>query len=81
MTPNSVKKIRVYPCKQLHRIWKRWLAAYRWVYNWAMAQLKNGCEDRVYSLQKEARNINRPDWVKELPGHQLQEAVADAVDA
>ncbi len=46
-----------------------------------MAQLKNGCEDRVYSLQKEARNINRPDWVKELPGHQLQEAVADAVDA
>ena len=81
LTPNSVKKIRVYPCKELHRIWKQWLAAYRWIYNWTIAQLKNGCTDSAYSLQNQARNSDRPEWVKKLPGHQLQEAVADAVDA
>ncbi|MGK7898334.1 MAG: hypothetical protein AB4372_33160 [Xenococcus sp. (in: cyanobacteria)] len=32
-------------------------------------------------MQPLARSSERPDWVKELPGHQLQEAVADAVDA
>jgi putative transposase len=32
-------------------------------------------------LQKLARQQERPDWVKDLPGHLLQEAVADAVDA
>lgn len=81
LTPNSVKKIRVYPCKQLHRIWKQWLAAYRWIYNWAMACMKNGCSDSAYSLQSQARASDRPEWVKQLPGHQLQEAVSDAHDA
>ena len=81
LTPNSVKKIRVYPCKELHRIWKRWLAAYRWIYNWTIGKLKNGSTDSAYSLQSQARNSERPEWVKQLPGHQLQEAVADAVDA
>ena len=28
-----------------------------------------------------ARDAERPDSVKKLPGHQLQEAVADAVDS
>ncbi|MBC6418825.1 MAG: hypothetical protein GDA44_08565 [Prochloron sp. SP5CPC1] len=35
----------------------------------------------AYDLQKKARATQRPDWVTELPGHQLQEAVADAIDA
>ena len=81
LTPNSVKKIRVYPCKDLHRIWKQWLAAYRWIYNWTMAQLKAGNFDSAYTLQSRARSAERPEWVKQLPGHQLQEAVSDAVDA
>ena len=81
LTPNSVKKIRVYPCKELHRIWKQWLAAYRWIYNWTIAKLKSGCTDSAYSLQSQARNSKRPEWVEQLPGHQLQEAVADARDA
>lgn len=81
LTPNSVKKIRVYPCKDLHRVWKRWLAAYRWIYNWTIAKLKTGCTDNAYNLQSQAKNTERPEWVKQLPGHQLQEAVADAVDA
>jgi putative transposase len=37
--------------------------------------------DSAYSLQNQARNSERPEWVKKLPGHQLQEAVADAHDS
>ena len=81
MTPNSVLKIRVYPCKELHKIWKQWLAAYRKIYNWTIAYLKKNGIESSYTLQKLAREWERTDWVKELPGHQLQEAVADAVDA
>lgn len=80
-TPNSVKRIRVYPSKELHRVWKRWLAAYRWVYNWTVAALKAGEGHSAYYLQALARAADRPEWVKDLPGHQLQEAVSDALDA
>ena len=81
LTPNSVLKIRIYPCKNLHRIWKQWLAAYRKIYNWAISYLKKNGIESSYTLQKLARKWDRSEWVKELPGHQLQEAVADAVDA
>ena len=81
LTPNSILKIRVYPCKELHKIWKQWLAAYRKIYNWTIAYLKKNGIESSYTLQKLAREWERTDWVKELPGHQLQEAVADAVDA
>ncbi|MGD1809686.1 RNA-guided endonuclease InsQ/TnpB family protein [Dapis sp. BLCC M126] len=81
MTPNSVRKLRVFPSDALHKIWKRWLSAYRWIYNWTIAQLRDGSKASAYDWQKLARDAERPDWVKELPGHQLQEAVADAVDA
>jgi len=33
ITPNSVIKIPLFPEPGLHAIWKKWLAAYRWVYN------------------------------------------------
>ncbi len=81
LTPNSVKKLRVFPSEQLHKIWKRWVNAYRWIYNWTIAKLREGIKASAYDWQKLARDAERPDWVKELPGHQLQEAVADAVDA
>lgn len=81
LIPNSVRKLRVFPCDKLHKIWKRWVSAYRWIYNWTIAQLRDGSKASAYDLQKLARDSERPDWVKELPGHQLQEAVADAVDA
>ncbi|MDJ0735036.1 MAG: transposase [Nostocaceae cyanobacterium] len=71
----------MFPCKELHRIWKQWLNAYRWIYNWTIATLKSGSKSSTYDLQKQARESDKPDWVKELPGHQMQEAVADAVDA
>ncbi len=81
LTPNSVRKLRVFPCDKLHKIWKGWVSAYRWLYNWTIAQLRDGSKASAYDLQKLARAAERPDWVKELPGHELQEAVADAVDA
>lgn len=80
-SPNAVLKIRVYPCKELHQVWKAWLAAYRWVYNWTIAQLKNNPNQSAFELQPLCRKTDKPDWLDCLPGHQLQEAVAEAVDA
>lgn len=73
--------MRLYPCKELHSIWKSWLAGYRWIYNQSIAKLKEGYEGSCYDLQKTIREVEKPEWVKTLPGHQLQEAVADAFDA
>ncbi|NEP00020.1 MAG: transposase [Symploca sp. SIO2E9] len=81
MTPNSVRKLRVFPSKELHQTWKRWVNAYRWIYNWCIAQLRSGWQGSAYTLQKWVRASQRPEWVKTLPGHQLQEAAADALDA
>ncbi|WP_287262791.1 transposase [Moorena sp. SIO3A5] len=81
LTPNSVLRLRVFPSKELHRVWKTWLNAYRWIYNWSIAAIKNGYQGSTYDLQKLARKSDRPEWVKTLPGHQLQEAVADGIDA
>ncbi len=81
MTPNAALKIRVYPCKELHQVWKSWLAGYRWVYNWTIATLRQDASQSTFSLQSKCRSSWLPEWVKSLPGHQLQEAVADAVDA
>ena len=81
LTPNSVRKLRVYPSKELHQIWKGWVNAYRWIYNSTIALLREAGQKSTYDLQKIVRERERPDWVKTLPGHQLQEAVADAADA
>lgn len=72
-------KIRVYPIPELHKIWKRWLAGYRRIYNWAIAKLKSGF---VGDLQKECRaDSTIPEWVQTIPGHQKQEACDEAFDA
>ena len=63
LTPNAVLKIRVYPSKELHRLWKSWLAGYRWVYNWTIASLKSDPNQSAYSLQPKCRNTEKPDWV------------------
>ncbi|WP_273247231.1 RNA-guided endonuclease InsQ/TnpB family protein [Limnospira indica] len=81
MTPNSLRKVRLYPCQELHAVWKRWLAAYRWIYNYTIATLKHGYQGTCFDCQKLVRDSDKPEWVKFLPGHQLQEAVADAFDA
>ncbi|NEN99074.1 MAG: hypothetical protein F6K50_27365 [Moorea sp. SIO3I7] len=73
--------MRLYPTVELHKVWKQWLAAYRQVFNWALEQLKNGFNLKD-DLQKAYRNsLAIPDWVRELPGHQAQEACDEAIDA
>jgi len=79
--PNSVSRIRVFPSKELHKVWKQWLAAYRWLYNQTIDLLGSGAKPNIYEMQATLRSFPKPDWVKALPGHQLQEAVADACDA
>jgi putative transposase len=74
-------KVRLYPSKELHAVGKQWLAAYRWIYNFCIATLKGGYQGSAFDLQKHVRNFERPEWVKSLPGHQLQEACSAAFDA
>jgi putative transposase len=83
--PNSVRKIRLYPSKELYSVWKRWLAQYRYYYNETISLLR--CYDGVENLSGETldkilqRLENIPDWVKTIPGHQRQEACFEAYDA
>ena len=78
-------KIRLYPSKELHKVWKRWLAAYRYYYNETVVLLR--CIDgsvkiSAESLDKLLQQIETiPDWVREIPGHQRQEACFEAYDA
>ncbi|MBW4571375.1 MAG: transposase [Tolypothrix carrinoi HA7290-LM1] len=80
-----MQKIRLYPSKELHKVWKRWLAQYRYYYNETISLLR--CFDRVEKLSAETldkmlqRLENAPDWVKTIPGHQRQEACFEAYDA
>jgi putative transposase len=79
LPPNSVLKIRVYPTPELRKVWKQWVAAYRWVFNWAVAELKAGFEGDLQKAYRASTSI--PDWVRTLPGHQAQEACDEAFDA
>jgi putative transposase len=74
-----VLKIRVYPEAELHKVWKRWLAAYRWVFNWAVAELKNDFNGDLQKAYRASPAV--PGWVRVLPGHQAQEACDQAFDA
>ncbi len=72
-------KIRVYPTRELHKVWKQWLAAYRWVFNWAISELKQGFSGDLAKSYRASNSI--PFWVRFLPGHQAQEACDEALDA
>ncbi len=74
-----MEKIRVYPTPELHKVWKQWLAAYRWVFNWAVAKLKNGFDGDLQKTYRASTAV--PEWVRSLPGHQAQEACDEAFDA
>jgi putative transposase len=83
-TPNKSVKIPVFPCKELHQIWKQWLAAYRWVYNQCVSFLnaekilpeKMSLDQYIQGLQKQAEN----NWTNCL-GKTRQEAVCEAEQA
>ncbi len=83
-----MKKIRLYPSKELHQVWKRWLAQYRYYYNETIHLPIHllRCFDSVVKLSAEQLDKllqqleNVPDWVKLIPGHQRQEACYEAYD-
>jgi len=84
ITPNSVLKIPLFPEPELHAIWKRWLAAYRWVYNQCVEfynnerslQPKQSLDQYIQQLQ----NLPANEWTKCL-GNTRQEAVCEAQNA
>lgn len=69
----------------MHKVWKRWLAQYRYYYNETISLLR--CFHGVERVSAEAldkmlqRLENIPEWVKSIPGHQRQEACFEAYDA
>jgi len=52
ITPNSVLKIPLFPEPGLHAIWKKWLAAYRWVYNQCVELYNSACTSTNLSARK-----------------------------
>ena len=82
--PNSLLKVPVWPSIELHKIWKQWLAAYRWVYNQCVEFFnqqqvlpKGKSLDQVIQIrQTEPEN----EWSKCL-GKTRQEAVGEAEQA
>jgi putative transposase len=70
----------VFPCKELHKIWKQWLAAYRWVYNKCVELLVGGFKSsKECSLDQKIQEL-QPEWTKCL-GKTRQEAVCEAESA
>lgn len=82
--PNSVLKIPVWPSIELHKIWKQWLAAYRWVYNQCVEFFnqqqvlpKGKSLDQVIQSRQ---SFSENEWTKCL-GKTRQEAVCEAEQA
>ncbi len=84
ITPNSVLKIPLFPEPELHKIWKKWLAVYRWVYNQCVEFYNNGrALSERQSLDQyiqQLQNLPENDWTKCL-GNTRQEAVCEAQNA
>lgn len=79
-SPNSARKVRVYPDRELAKIWRHWLAGCRFVYNRCIAALKNGFSGSSYDLEAQVLN-SLPEWLKTVPRHPKANAVQDAYDA
>lgn len=82
--PNSVLKVPVLPSLELHKIWKQWLAAYRWVYNQCVEFFNHqrtlpkgkSLDQVIQSKQTQPEN----EWTKCL-GKARLEAVCEAEQA
>ncbi|MEM9923311.1 MAG: transposase [Cyanobacteria bacterium P01_D01_bin.50] len=73
-------KVRIYLDSDLHKFLKKLLAATRLVYNKAIEQLKNGFNGSRYDLRDYIKKLDLPQWVKEVPEHPKEYAMADAYD-
>ena len=84
ITPNSVMKIPLFPEPELSKIWKRWLAAYRWVYNQCVEFYNNKQtlpkEQSLDQYIQQLQNLPENEWTKCL-GNTRQEAVCEAQNA
>jgi len=81
-TVTKSKKIRLYPTKEQRFIFRRWLGAYRYVYNQTLAYLKT-LEDNAPSWMEIAKNIihpNLPEWSEEIPYQIKKIAVKEACE-
>ncbi len=72
------------PSKELHLVWKQWLAAYRWVYNQCIEFFNSGLKlpDGI-SLDMHIQNLQQfshNEWTKCL-GKTRQEAICEAEQA
>ncbi len=77
-----MRKVRLYPEANLHKVWKSWVAGCRFVYNKAIEVLKSGFDNGSYALEAAVLNSDTlPDWVKSVPRHPKANAVQDAWDA
>ena len=82
--PNSVLKIPLFPEPGLHAIWKKWLAAYRWVYNQCVEFYNNNRSlsdgQSLDQYIQQLQNLPANEWTKCL-GNTRNEAVCEAENA
>lgn len=71
------KKIRIYPIPELHKVWRKWLAACRYCFNFAIAMQRKKRLSKL-ELRNEVMRGDLPQWVKETPCHIRQNAIFDA---
>jgi len=82
--PNNVLKIPLFPDRQQHLIWKKWLAAYRWVYNQCVEFYNQGRslapKQSLDQYIQQLQSLPLNEWTKCL-GNTRQEAVCEALSA
>ncbi len=74
------KKIRIYPIPELHKVWRKWLAACRYCFNQAIAMQRKQRLSKL-ELRNKVMRGDLPEWVKETPCHIRQNAIFDAYRA
>jgi putative transposase len=74
------KKIRIYPEPELHKVWRKWLAACRYCFNQAIFMQREKRLSKL-DLRNEVMRGDLPEWVKETPCHIRQNAIFDAYRA
>jgi putative transposase len=73
-------KLRIYPTPELHKVWRKWLAACRYCFNQAIAMQRKKPLSKL-QLRNEVMRGDLPEWVKETPCHIRQNAIFDAYRA
>lgn len=75
------KKIRIYPCVELKKLWSQWISACRYCFNRAIAYQKENGKVARGKLRNIIMQSDLPEWVKATPCHIRQNAIFDAHQA